>query len=87
MSVGCTVRILFLCVCIFSLRGAPSAVNVHYFVWKLLGAIYIHFHSFIHSFIQLDRVSVELSVLRHRKTLRDGRRREWYCSSGLKTET
>ena len=32
----------------FQLVGAPGAVNIHYFAWKLLGAIYKF--SFMHSF-------------------------------------
>ena len=37
------------CYCIFSFRGAPGAVNIDYFAWKLLGAKYNFFYEFIHS--------------------------------------
>ena len=38
----------------FSFVGAPGVVNIHYFVWKLLSAIYKFSFIFIHSWQQKD---------------------------------
>ena len=49
--------------------GAPGAVNIHTFAWKLSSAIY-KFHSFIHSFpCQSVSLSFSLCLFKEKYTL------------------